>query len=96
MIENIYFMTIIDVFFLIMVIMFLDTIKIITKKNELGIEICKIRFVLATIIIGITVLRVVLEIVDNELPQRTVFGDIFMIFIWIIFCFRENKKLKQQ
>ena len=96
MIENIYFMAKINGAFLIMVFAFLDIIKIIAKKDVLRIEVCRIRFVLATIIIGITTVQTIIKIIDKELPQRTVFGDIIMIIILIMFCLKERKTFKQQ
>lgn len=96
MIEKMYFMTLIDIFFLLIAFILLDTVKIRTKKNELRVEVCKIRFVLATIIIGITVIQVILEIIDNELPQQTLLWDIIAIPTWVAFCFKERKEYKQK
>lgn len=94
MLEKIYFLVVVDILFLLTIFILLGVVKTRTKKKNLRIETCRIRFVLVTIVTVMSMLQIAMEIIDNNLPKQTLPLEIITIPIWVKICLREWKLAK--
>lgn len=94
MLEKIYFLVVVDILFLLTIFILLGVVKTRTKKKNLRIETCRIRFVLVTIVTVMNMLQIAMEIIDNNLPKQTLPLEIITIPIWVKICLREWKLAK--
>ena len=95
MLKDILFFISIDSLFLLSVFLFLSIVKAISQNKELRREISRMRFVLATIVTGIGIVQVVLEVACDTVLKKAVPLDIISILIWVKICLREYNSLKK-